>query len=99
MQAPSTATPAAPIIGQQTWNNVPGTPADGSSPTSLKSKFEENLLGGLHDGSLERVVADAETLGQELAQAETCVTTPETDAVAETAPSPMAVPAVSGSSS
>ena len=31
----------------------------GSSSNSVKSEFRNNLLGGLHDGSLERVVAEA----------------------------------------
>ena len=35
-----------------------------------RASSRENLLGGLHDGSLERVVAEAETLDQELAQGE-----------------------------
>ena len=37
--------------------------ADGTSPNSLK--FKRNLLGGLHDGCLERVVAEAKALEQE----------------------------------
>ena len=34
----------------------------GSSSTSLKDKFRNYLLGGLHDGSLDRAVAKAEAL-------------------------------------
>ena len=50
-----------------------------------------NLLGGLHDGCLERVVAEAEALDLEFVQAETCVTIRESDEVLECAPSPWPV--------
>jgi len=47
-----------------------GPKAAPKAAPSLKSKFRSNLLGGLHDGSLERVVAEAEALEEPEQQAQ-----------------------------
>ena len=77
--------------GQRTRDSVLGTFADGTSPL----KFKRSFLGGLHDGCLECVVAEAEAVEQ----AETCVTPPEADELTESAPCPSALPTVRALSS
>ena len=79
--------------GQRTRDSVLGTFVDGTSPTDLK--FKRSFLGGLHDGCLECVVAEAEAVEQ----AETCVTPPEADELTESAPCPSALPTVRALSS
>ena len=53
--------------------------------------FSGTFLGGLHDRSLERAVAEAEALDQEVVQPEIRVTTQDTDEVPKSAQSPSAV--------
>ena len=88
-QALATATHTGPTIRHRTRNSVLGTLADGTSPTSLT--FSGPFLGGLHDRSLERAVAEAEALDQEVVQPEICVTTQDTDEVPKSAQSPSTV--------
>lgn len=52
---------------------------DHHASSETKSKFKKNLLGGLHDGSLQRVVDEAEALEEEEAKTKAVEEAPKAD--------------------